>query len=65
MALLLFDRKFGSDFINALPASPGVYEFQNKKGETLYVGQSKNLKRRMGQYRRPGRKKVDRKKWRV
>ena len=32
------------------PTKPGVYLMKNKKGEVLYVGKAKNLKKRLTQY---------------
>lgn len=36
--------------IKNLPASPGVYAMKDDKGETLYVGKAKNLKKRVSSY---------------
>lgn len=33
--------------INKLPQNPGVYLFQDKKGEIIYIGKSANLKKRV------------------
>ncbi|WP_291959346.1 exonuclease domain-containing protein [Maribacter sp.] len=33
--------------LNALPNSPGIYKFQNKKGEVIYVGKAKDIKKRV------------------
>ncbi len=30
-----------------LPTKPGIYFFRNKKGETIYVGKAKNIKKRI------------------
>ncbi|MFH1798177.1 MAG: excinuclease ABC subunit UvrC [Candidatus Omnitrophota bacterium] len=43
------------DKIKTLPDSSGVYEFLNKKGEVIYVGKAKNLKRRVASYFQDGR----------
>lgn len=36
--------------ISLLPTTPGVYQYFNKKGEIIYVGKAKNLKRRVSSY---------------
>lgn len=36
------------------PHTPGVYLFKDKKGQILYIGKAKNLKKRVGQYFTPG-----------
>jgi excinuclease ABC subunit C len=36
--------------IKTLPGAPGVYRMLNRKGEALYVGKARNLKRRVTQY---------------
>lgn len=46
-----FDKKFGIDFFEQLPSSPGVYFFYGEGDPPIYVGKAKNLKRRLGQYR--------------
>ncbi len=53
-----FDARFGSTFLDEVPKTPGVYEMLDAAGRTLYVGKAKNLKLRLGQYRRASRKKV-------
>lgn len=49
--MLIFDRKFGGEVLASLPLAPGVYRFANASGETIYVGKSKCLRRRLAQYR--------------
>ncbi len=41
-----------------LPSSPGVYRFLNGKGELIYIGKAKNLRRRLAQYRNAKRCKA-------
>ncbi len=36
--------------LKTIPERPGVYIFKNKKGEPLYVGKAKNLRKRIFQY---------------
>jgi hypothetical protein len=57
----LFDQKFGADFLSAVPTCPGVYRYLGKRGEVLYVGKAKNLRRRLSNYRIASRKKSHRK----
>ncbi len=52
----LFDRKFGKSFLDQVPSKPGIYEFTTE-GKTIYVGQSRNLHRRLGQYKNAKRRK--------
>ncbi len=37
-----------------LPDTPWVYLFKNQKGQILYIGKAKNLKKRVSQYFTPG-----------
>jgi len=60
MAARDFDRKFGTDFMDSLPGSPGVYLIYDRSGELIYVGKAKNLKRRLSQYRNVVRRKKHR-----
>ena len=57
----LFDEKFGREFLDGVPAEPGVYRFYDAAGALLYVGKATSLRRRLGQYRTAGRKKKERK----
>ncbi len=41
---------FSLDDIAALPATPGIYGFKNRKGEYIYIGKARNLKRRVLSY---------------
>src|SRR5688572_16005034 len=50
-ALRNFDKKFGKEFVALLPATPGVYRVFGAVGHTIYVVKSKNLLRRLAQYR--------------
>ena len=44
-------RRFGRAFFQALPRQPGVYFFHDAQGRLLYVGQSCDLRARLGSYR--------------
>ena len=41
--------------LETMPTSPGVYRMLSVKGDALYVGKAKNLKRRVVAYTRPDR----------
>jgi len=56
-----FDDKFGADFIERAPTTPGVYRYLGALGEVLYVGKAKNLRRRFREYRSATKKKIHRK----
>ncbi len=36
--------------LNSLPEDPGVYQFYDSKGEIIYIGKAKNLKKRVSSY---------------
>jgi GIY-YIG catalytic domain len=57
----IFDRKFGADFLAAVPPEPGIYRMYDAVGGLLYVGKARNLRRRLAQYRTTRRTKKDRK----
>ena len=38
------------DMVRTLPGLPGVYQFYDKKGEIIYIGKAKNLKKRVSSY---------------
>ncbi len=40
------------EFLKEAPEAPGVYLFKSEKGEILYVGKAKNLKKRLSNYLR-------------
>ncbi len=44
------NKKQQEKVLRDLPSSPGVYLFKNRKGEILYIGKAKNLKRRVRSY---------------
>jgi hypothetical protein len=44
-------QRFGRAFFAALPTGPGVYFFSDESGRLLYIGQSANLRARVGSYR--------------
>jgi hypothetical protein len=60
MAIRNFDRKFGAEFLESLPGSPGVYLVYDQQEELIYVGKAINLKRRLSQYRNTMRRKKHR-----
>ena len=57
MTVRAFDRKFGEEFLESVPASPGVYLVYDQQSELIYVGKAINLKRRLSQYRSTIRRK--------
>ena len=60
-----FDEKLGAAFLDSVPPSPGVYEWQDAAGQTLYVGKAKDLRKRLRQYRNATHKKATRKQWEI
>lgn len=43
--------RLGAEFFRSLPSVPGVYFFHGSADELLYIGQSSDLKARIGSYR--------------
>ncbi|MDB6016106.1 MAG: Excinuclease subunit [Pedosphaera sp.] len=50
-------QRFGPGFFKAVPSKPGVYIMSGETGRILYIGQSGNLRQRLGSYKnaRPDR----------
>ena len=46
----LSEKNFDRNFLSKLPNSSGVYFFKDKNGDIIYIGKSKNLKRRVNSY---------------
>ena len=57
----LLEKRLGKDAFADLPASPGIYRFYDEEGELLYVGKSKNLRKRVFSYKRAKAGRVSRK----
>ena len=55
------DRRLGREFFSLIPAVPGVYRFYGALDELLYVGKAKDLRTRLGSYRRARPDDVSRK----
>lgn len=53
----LLEKRFGKEVFSNVPSTPGIYRFYDTCGKLLYVGKSKNLKKRLCTYKRakPGR----------
>ncbi len=41
--------------VRTAPTQPGIYRWKNEKGDVLYVGKAKNLRKRLSQYVNPGK----------
>ena len=46
---------YNPELLDRFPVEPGVYLMKNQKGEVIYVGKAKHLKKRVKQYFSPGR----------
>jgi excinuclease ABC subunit C len=44
-------ERFGKEFFRSVPKKPGIYVMCGASGQILYVGQSSNLRTRLGSYR--------------
>src|SRR3546814_14341021 len=44
-----------ADTVKTLSTSPGVYRMLNRRGDALYVGKARNLKRRVTNYTQPSK----------
>lgn len=54
-------QRFGDEFFRAVPARPGVYIMGGEADRVLYIGQSKNLRHRLGAYKNARIDRVPRK----
>src|SRR5689334_7650621 len=43
--------RFGAEYFAKLPRGPGVYFFSDQHARLLYIGQTANLRARIGSYR--------------
>lgn len=50
----LLPQRLDPELFGRLPDGPGVYRFYDAEGQLLYVGQSGDLRRRVGDHFRPG-----------
>jgi excinuclease UvrABC nuclease subunit len=53
--------RLGDDFFHAAPSEPGVYIMTGADEQILYIGQSKNLRARLGTYKNARRDRIPRK----
>lgn len=54
-------ERFGADFFRAVPPRPGIYIMAGDAERVLYIGQSKNLRHRLGSYKNARPDRVPRK----
>lgn len=52
----LFPPSIPSELVYSLPDTPGVYYFHNQTGQVIYVGMSKNIRKRVLQHFQPDHK---------
>ncbi len=45
--------RFDRSDLEAIPARPGLYRFEGENGRLLYIGKSRDLRRRLSEYFRP------------
>lgn len=57
----LLEKRLGREQFDPVPPEPGVYRFYDAQGQLLYVGKSKNLRRRLFSYKRAMPGQVSRK----
>lgn len=50
--------KFEEYHPSEIPARPGVYMFRDRFGKVIYVGKARDLRRRLGNYFQPSRKRT-------
>jgi predicted GIY-YIG superfamily endonuclease len=53
-------EKLGVEFFRSAPESPGIYMMRGKAEAVLYVGKAKNLRHRLGSYRRANPERMPR-----
>ncbi|MEX2362001.1 MAG: nucleotide excision repair endonuclease [Balneolaceae bacterium] len=57
----ILENRLGKEAFDPIPQQPGVYRFYDQRGELLYVGKAKNLRRRLFGYKRARAGQVSRK----
>ena len=55
------EQNLKAEFFESIPQSPGIYRFFDEEGELIYVGKSKNLRKRLFTYKRIRAGKASRK----
>ena len=54
-------ERFGADFFQGLPKTPGVYRMFDSADRIIYIGQSKNLRQRLFSYKNANPDRISRK----